>query len=633
MEAVTRNRLLQAVPYIVIAALAAVVAYMRVFSSFEFFDDEGYFLQSISEFLHGGKLYDEVYTQYGPVYYELFGGFFKLTGIELTMDNTRLLVIGLWLATATGAGVIAQVVTGRLWLGLTVQITAFGVLHFAAREPMHPTGLIAFFVLLLVAVMLLAGKLGPRRSAIAAGVALALIALTKINVGALVCVAVLAAALMTLATPAFRVRAFVAGAALAALAPVILVSSALDVTWVIKLLGLYLAGLAAVLVRLWTSGATSPEPVLRRWLTTTTIAGAGTAAVVLLVIFATGAAPGAVFDGVVVAPLHHPSVILGLLITPSTAINVILVSLALVLVSTQITARQRERWQLPRGGARLAVAIMTWVAALGVEWTQPPGLRVALVIAGVWLVVREPDEFESSQWTRFARASAAMIALLNVLQAYPSPGGQLMAGLLPFVLLGAVTANDGLRLIALWVQRNEDWRAASRWAIAIGATTVIAVTGYPAIVDAGRAARYQYRTGVQPQLRGAQRLRLPAQQARDFGTLVAATKGCDPLVTLPGLDSFYGWSGLRPPNGQNTGDWVELLDDKRQQEVVDAIKDKPRLCVLRNTGIATGWWGHLSRDGVVPDRPLWRYLNSLPVTDKVVLKAGITADYQLQVRK
>jgi hypothetical protein len=69
------------------------------------------------EFVRGGELYDEVYSQYGPFYYLLFGGLFELLGRPVTPNAGRLIVVAIWVATATLYGMGIHRMTGRLWLG------------------------------------------------------------------------------------------------------------------------------------------------------------------------------------------------------------------------------------------------------------------------------------------------------------------------------------------------------------------------------------------------------------------------------------------------------------------------------------------------------------------------------------
>lgn len=82
--------------YSLIAMAAAVAAYYALFVQFGSGDDEGTLLVSLQAFTAGEPLYRDAYSPYGPFYYEVFGGLFKLTGIGITNDASRLLVTGIW---------------------------------------------------------------------------------------------------------------------------------------------------------------------------------------------------------------------------------------------------------------------------------------------------------------------------------------------------------------------------------------------------------------------------------------------------------------------------------------------------------------------------------------------------------
>src|SRR5436190_10695338 len=89
-------RLRAALPYAVIALFGAALAYFSLFSQFAPHDDSGHLSVSLTEFIAGRNLYEDLYSQYGPLYFEMFGGLFSLPGIELTTDSVRLLTMVLW---------------------------------------------------------------------------------------------------------------------------------------------------------------------------------------------------------------------------------------------------------------------------------------------------------------------------------------------------------------------------------------------------------------------------------------------------------------------------------------------------------------------------------------------------------
>lgn len=62
------------VGFAAITLVTVLIARPSVLSGFASFDDEGYMLVSLKSFLNQGHLYDDVFTQYGPFYFEAFGG-------------------------------------------------------------------------------------------------------------------------------------------------------------------------------------------------------------------------------------------------------------------------------------------------------------------------------------------------------------------------------------------------------------------------------------------------------------------------------------------------------------------------------------------------------------------------------
>src|SRR3954451_18110599 len=116
-------------PWLPVVLVGVPAAYFQMFTSFARYDDEGYLLVSLSEFVkHGGHLYDQVFSQYGPFYYLFFGGLFRLTGHEVTNDSGRIIVVVIWVATATIYGVAAYRLTARLLVGIAAQLVAFATL-------------------------------------------------------------------------------------------------------------------------------------------------------------------------------------------------------------------------------------------------------------------------------------------------------------------------------------------------------------------------------------------------------------------------------------------------------------------------------------------------------------------------
>ena len=58
-----------ALTFVATTLVCAYAGYLRMFTSFGDWDDEGYFLISVSSFLRGEALYTDVYSLYGPFYF------------------------------------------------------------------------------------------------------------------------------------------------------------------------------------------------------------------------------------------------------------------------------------------------------------------------------------------------------------------------------------------------------------------------------------------------------------------------------------------------------------------------------------------------------------------------------------
>ena len=64
-------RWIRPLAFAAVSAFLTIAGYFRIFNWFAPWDDEGYMLVSLDAFHRGGRLYDEVYTSYGPFYFEM----------------------------------------------------------------------------------------------------------------------------------------------------------------------------------------------------------------------------------------------------------------------------------------------------------------------------------------------------------------------------------------------------------------------------------------------------------------------------------------------------------------------------------------------------------------------------------
>lgn len=604
--------------YAAIALVGAIYAYLQLHSQWTPYDDEGYLLQSLREFVAGRTLYSDVYSQYGPFYYELFGGFFAATGIEPTNDSGRLIVIVVWVSGATMLGLLAQYVTGRAWIGWVTQAVAIS-LTFLANEPMHPLGLATLLTIAVMALLPWRRDSAADARALGLGAVCAALALVKVNQGLL---AVLSIGLAALLVAPDRHRKAAATAALVLLPPALMVAN-LDDGLVIRLALLESAGLAAIAAASWRLRIDHPTG---RWLAAIATGGLVLGAAVCAAILVTGTSPSQLVDGAIVAPSRHPQTTFAPLRLDWLGVGAALAGLALALVAATGLARPSPTLRVAgRGLAAAAIA----VAAISIQDTSitDTSWEFPVFAALAWLAVR-PAQTQSDATDGLPRVAAVLIAATGLLQVYPIAGTQRMAVAMAMLLVAGVIASDAAQLLT----------AGGRRLPVVAVTAGAAAFALCCLAAFGLSHPVQRATGAYADkqaigLHGAEGLRVSRQSARAYRQIAAATSRCDPLVTYPGMNSFNIWTRKRPPTGMNTTSWMTLLDDDQQQRIVDAIEDKPRLCVLRNGAIESGWL-HFSRKNPaeIAGRPLVRYLNSAPMRDIALPVQARRAGYRLLVR-
>ena len=100
------------------------VGYWRMFSHFPGYDDEGYIMLTVRDYLAGGGLYGTVYTQYGPGFYVLMDVVFGLPGWAITHALVRWFTLGWWLAAAVGGAELVRHQTRKDGVAIAVGVLA-----------------------------------------------------------------------------------------------------------------------------------------------------------------------------------------------------------------------------------------------------------------------------------------------------------------------------------------------------------------------------------------------------------------------------------------------------------------------------------------------------------------------------
>jgi hypothetical protein len=279
------------------------------------------------------------------------------------------------------------------------------------------------------------------------------------------------------------------------------------------------------------------------------------------------------------------------------------------------------RWGL-RGGlttttaglARVGVGFFTWLTLL-----LPPDTVFLLAMPFAWIATQAPRGDLENPTDPYCRVLLPALAVLESLQAYPFAGTQLSLASLGLVPVGAVILNDGIRQLRLAGAARSapikrlDWvpRAAVIFNVVVFLIfTLEAAAGFSAATPLG--------------LPGAASTRLKAQDAANIRALVAAVdKDCSSFITLPGMNSFYLWTGQQPPTDVRSEIWMVTLDSTQQQALVGQLNSRPRLCVVRNQRLVDFW----AQGRPVPNRPLLKFI------EQDFVSAGSYGDYELLTRR
>ena len=596
--------------YTAIALGAIFAAYMAIFTTFVDYDDEGTLLVSLNAFVHGDALYKDVFSPYGPFFYEFFGGIFKL-GLTVDNDTSRLLVIVIWVATSLLIGLACQRLTGRLALGGAGMIVAFAALYALFPEPMHPHGLLV----LLLAGFVLAAVRGPgRRVALGGAVAGALLGaalMTKINFGAYAIAGVVLAAALTWEPLARRpwLRWPVVVAFLAM--PVAIMFSDLREAWVRTFITMEALGSAAIVAAAWSllPARGEKQVELGRWLVAALAGCLGAIALVLGTIMLLGTSPSDLYDGMIVQALNVRNVAKGAFPTPDQAVYWGVAAVAAAAITVKLRkgdAGSPALWpSLLRGLAGLTM----W---LTISHTSPFGLNPStnpdiLPLLLSWVAVVPPAGPLESAYRRFMRVALASIAVAGVLGAYPVPGAQIGVASLMFAPVGALCIADALNGLRAWsAARGElDLRRYGS-IVGIAGAALVAMLAWGQIVLPATSDTITYDEWPALPFAGAGDIHLAPEQVEEYERVVTfLDRNCSNFIGYPNVDSLYLWSGITPPKPSAPGAWVAALDDKGQARILAQLRRAPHPCVLRNEKVAGMWLAGKEP----PDTPLAHYIN------------------------
>src|SRR6478736_10337987 len=181
------QRVLRVAWWSALGGLLAVIGYLLINTTLMPYDDEGFLLISLRNYLAGLRLYDDVFSQYGPwpyVYHQIVT---TLAGhADMTHTLGRTITLLHWTVMCLlGGGLAWRLTRSHVAAGITA-VLVFGLTWQTVSEPSHPGSHIGLLVA--AAAGLISTLPGAKRPALVyatLGLITGLLLLTKINVGLL----------------------------------------------------------------------------------------------------------------------------------------------------------------------------------------------------------------------------------------------------------------------------------------------------------------------------------------------------------------------------------------------------------------------------------------------------------------
>lgn len=549
--------------------LVATFAFARLFTIFATHDDEGYFLQAYREFLSGRILYDQVFTLYGPLTFFIPAAFAGFDAANITHDALRWTLLPFWV-------LIAAMMAGTVWrwtgrfapsLGAFL-LTGFDMFNLAGGVG-HPEVWIILAAVVLVWVGLDCLRQKRHRQAFLPGAIIGLVFLLKINIGLFLLIGfVLAMGLHFKGAVRFWLCGM-AGAAAAGIGTALFLTTPTSSEKYFAVA--YMTSLAVTIsIAARRSSKLEAQTTSLLWFFGGLI---GCVCLGLAATLALGTTPSALFRAFVTVPAqfaasyHNP--FLDAMRNRSLAISATVLFAALGVFF----------WRPPPTVRTVGIGLLKVVAGLtfmlSFFYDYRPTLTGSLLI--LWLLIVDLPPESGLAYSN--RLLLALFAPLFSLQLYPMAGSQVAwASLMP-ITAAAVLVGDGLNSLAREVDRGALPRRIGL--IASGAGTLLTLFLFAYLGESTWAHMQRWRAAPSLNLPGARWLHLPpAETARLTSTVAKITQNCQAVLYLPGLYSFWIWSGVPPVEEKRINTWPFLWPDEVQKNELRSLGRRSQACVL-----------------------------------------------------
>ncbi len=573
--------MLNSQPLAVLAiGLCALIGYFKLFTTWAPYDDEGYVLVTLQHYALGFKLYDDIFTQYGPAFYQLESVLRWCVPHELTSDGQRWKTLFFWLFTAIAGGCTLARLTRNVRFGIAGGLVLFVHLDRLALEPGHPQMWCALITSLLLCWLSQSPssiKLGTYW--LVSGALCGSLAMIKLNVGGLAFGGVIAGIVWTQLDRHSIVGRFVEllFTLLLLIGPWVLFGSVLGNpnAWLVP----FVTCVSLLWVRKQCLNPMSVDADKNRAAFVSLLSlGAGAAVVAstsIAIALSQGVSLGGLRRGLVgqhgdfirqfyhVAPLPTVAWLLALPLLyclladkfpsiprPSQAglnrgLDMVTICLGISCIGWLLLdcGSQLEHGLIPRGAAGMLAGVACLLA---------------------WRVLNFQNSVNTS--VRSSVPSLVCVAVLAPLAAFPTPGTQMAVGTIGlWIVMGAIA-----------------FQTAKETKFGTG-PSIVFVSSFAVVLMALMPAWLRWSQRESLGLTGAKSLRLNAEETHLYRGVVRAiqSSGAESIAfTWHNRNSFYGWSNLPPLSPQSPTFWPYLLSAQQQQRIAQDLTRFERIAVL-----------------------------------------------------
>jgi hypothetical protein len=549
--------------------LALPYVWSSTFSGFSWFDDEGTLLVSISGFITGHRMYDEVYSLYGPLYNLFYGLLYGPLHIPADHAAGRLLALCLWLAWTVGFAFFCFRLSGSRVSMLLCFVLTLRLLNVLMDSPGHPEelSLVLISIALLMACWL--EESSENIALVSIGVVIAALTLIKINIGIFVGLPFLIVLLRNSSNRILSMIVAPLGTIFMIILPVTVLSLLFSFTWVkVYCLFCFLSIAATGLVHLETGR--TPLMETRSWVIL--VASGGVTA--LLIVGAMMLAGSSAFGILNAVVLQNAGFVRNWYIPIYVGgTGVVSATVSLLAAGAYWISGARPRLRPYRRHAILVMQSIFILAGLWFSFRNSPIQIVKYLAPFCWLLLTSPDADATP--FRMARSVTALIGATMLVYVFPVAGHQVnIVAIFPLIVLAVLSRDVASALSGQWYLERVPLLA---WMPA-GVTALAFVIGGVATLGAVRT----YVAGVDLNLPGTSFIRVDRQQAEDLQWVTSQLKRCSASYSIPGLYSFSLWTGQPLPTTLDVNAELNFLSLTQQQAIVDALSREPNLCLVYN---------------------------------------------------